>query len=162
MKKLKILIIDTNPIINIGFKSIFKNSVIFEVVAFTYKKNEINEIINQQEINLVISEINFKDGNVKDVLKFQNNLNKEFANKQKSPLTEEDFKTFEAVDFFPIDTNYRVVAKLKFFKDSKTFKMKTTTDRLPEYKIYASATFEINGKEYMLHIYQNQKIRLIP
>ena len=47
MKKLKILIIDTNPIINIGFKSIFKNSVIFEVVAFTYKKNEINEIINQ-------------------------------------------------------------------------------------------------------------------
>jgi len=97
---------------------------------------------------------------VKDALKFQNNLNKEFANKQKSPLTEEDFKTFEAVDFFPIDTNYRVVAKLKFFKDSKTFKMKTTTDRLPEYKIYASATFEINGKEYMLHIYQNQKLLL--
>ena len=43
MKKLKILIIDTNPIINIGFKSIFKNSVIFEVVAFTYKKNEMYE-----------------------------------------------------------------------------------------------------------------------
>ncbi|MBT3282065.1 MAG: response regulator transcription factor [Cryomorphaceae bacterium] len=76
MKKLKILIIDTNPIINIGFKSIFKNSVIFEVVAFTYKKNEINEIINQQEINLVISEINFKDGDVKDILKLfkKNNI----------------------------------------------------------------------------------------
>ena len=69
MKKLKILIIDSNPIINIGFKSIFKNSVIFEVAAFSNNKNEINEIINQQEIDLVISEINFKDGNVKDILK---------------------------------------------------------------------------------------------
>jgi DNA-binding NarL/FixJ family response regulator len=69
LKKLKILIIDSNPIINIGFKSIFKNSVIFEVAAFSSKKNEINEIMNQQEIDLVISEINFKDGNVKDVLK---------------------------------------------------------------------------------------------
>ena len=69
MKKLKILIIDSNPIINIGFKSIFKNSVIFEIVAFSNNKNEINEIMNQQEIDLVISEINFKDGNVKDILK---------------------------------------------------------------------------------------------
>ena len=69
MKKLKILIIDSNPIINIGFKSIFKNSVIFEVAAFSNNKNEINEIMNQQKIDLVISEINFKDGNVKDILK---------------------------------------------------------------------------------------------
>ena len=69
MKKLKILIIDTNPIINIGFKSIFKNSIIFEVAAFSSNKNEINEIISQKEIDLVISEISFKDGNVKDVLK---------------------------------------------------------------------------------------------
>jgi DNA-binding NarL/FixJ family response regulator len=69
LKKLKILIIDTNPIINIGFKSIFKNSIIFEVAAFSSNKNEINEIISQKEIDLVISEISFKDGNVKDVLK---------------------------------------------------------------------------------------------
>jgi len=69
LKKLKILIIDSNPIINIGFKSIFKNSVMFEVSAFSNNKNEINDIMNQQEIDLVISEINFKDGNVKDVLK---------------------------------------------------------------------------------------------
>jgi DNA-binding NtrC family response regulator len=41
----------------------------FEVAAFSNNKNEINEIMNQQEIDLVISEINFKDGNVKDVLK---------------------------------------------------------------------------------------------
>jgi len=96
----------------------------------------------------------------KEALKFQEKLNKEFANKEKSPLTEEDFKTFKALNFFPIDTNYRVKATLKFFENSKTFKMKTTTDRLPEYKIYASATFKINGVEHVLHIYQNQKLLL--
>ncbi|MCK5678469.1 MAG: hypothetical protein KAH72_08350, partial [Flavobacteriaceae bacterium] len=42
--------------------------------------------------------------NVKDSRKFQQKLNKEFANKEESPLTEEDFKTFKSLDFFPIDT----------------------------------------------------------
>ena len=76
MKKLKILIIDSSPIINIGFKSIFKNSVIFEVAAFTDNKNEIYDIVNQLNIDLVISEIDFKNGNIKDVLKIfkKNNI----------------------------------------------------------------------------------------
>ena len=76
MKKLKILIIDSNPIINIGFKSIFKNSVIFEVAAFTDNKNEIYDIVNQLNIDLVVSEIDFKNGSIKDVLKIfkKNNI----------------------------------------------------------------------------------------
>ncbi|MBT4813192.1 MAG: response regulator transcription factor [Cryomorphaceae bacterium] len=76
MKKLKILIIDSSPIINIGFKSIFKNSIIFEVAAFTDNKNEIYDIVNQLNIDLVISEIDFKNGSIKDVLKIfkKNNI----------------------------------------------------------------------------------------
>ena len=76
MKKLKILIIDSSPIINIGFKSIFKNSVIFEVAAFTDNKNEIYDIVNQLNIDLVISEIDFKNGSINDVLKIfkKNNI----------------------------------------------------------------------------------------
>jgi len=76
LKKLKILIIDSSPIINIGFKSIFKNSIIFEVAAFTDNKNEIYDIVNQLNIDLVISEIDFKNGSIKDVLKIfkKNNI----------------------------------------------------------------------------------------
>lgn len=76
MKKLKILVIDSSPIINIGFKSIFKNSVIFEVAAFTDNKNEIYDIVNQLNIDLVVSEIDFKNGSIKDVLKIfkKNNI----------------------------------------------------------------------------------------
>ncbi|MDH3322598.1 MAG: DUF1684 domain-containing protein, partial [Flavobacteriaceae bacterium] len=97
---------------------------------------------------------------IKAAQKFQDNLNKEFANKEKSPLTEEGLKNFKALDFFAIDTSYIVTAKLRFFKNSKPFKMQTTTDRLPVYKIYATATFKIKGVEHVLEIYQNQKLLL--
>ncbi len=96
----------------------------------------------------------------KDALKFQSKLNKEFASSEKSPLTEEDLKSFKSLDFFPVDSNFRVTAQLKFHKDSKSFKMKTTTDRLPVYKLYATATINIKGVAYDLEIYQNQKLLL--
>ena len=107
-------------------------------------------------LNISLAAQNTKQ--IKDAQKFQSKLNKEFASKEKSPLTEEDLKTFKALDFFEIDTNYIVTAKLKFYENSKPFKMQTTTDRLPIYKIYATATFKIKGVEHTLHIYQNQKL----
>ncbi len=98
----------------------------------------------------------------KEATKFQQKLNKEFSSKEKSPLTEEDLAVFKALDFFPIDTNFMVTASLTFHKDSKPFKMKTTTDRLPIYKLYATARFQLNGKNYSLDIYQNEKLLLTP
>lgn len=99
---------------------------------------------------------------IKEAKKFQQELNKEYSNKEESPLTEEDFATFEGLDFFPIDTNYMVKAALTFHEDGKTFQMQTTTDRLPVYKLYATATFELKGKAYSLEIYQNEKLLLTP
>ena len=95
-----------------------------------------------------------------DALKFQKKLNQEFASPDESPLTENDRKTFKGLDFFPVDTNYRVKAQLQFFENSKPFKMKTTTDRLPVYKLYAIATFTLKGNRYQLEIYQNEKLML--
>jgi len=69
LKKLKILIIDSSPIIFIGLKSIFKNSVIFEVLACIDNKKEIEQTIIKDKIDFVISEIDFVDGNVTDILK---------------------------------------------------------------------------------------------
>lgn len=99
---------------------------------------------------------------INEIEDFQKKLNKEFSSKADSPLTDEDLKTFEALDFFPIDTAFTVTAKLSIQKDSKPFKMATTTDRLPIYKLYAIASFVIKGKEYQLEIYQNQKMVLSP
>jgi uncharacterized protein (DUF1684 family) len=95
-----------------------------------------------------------------EAIKFQNKLNEEFSNKDESPLTEEDLASFTKLDFFPIDSDYRVTAKLIFHKDSKPFKMATTTDRLPVYSLYATASFTLKGKAYQLEIYQNEKLTL--
>ena len=99
---------------------------------------------------------------IKEAKKFQQKLNKEFSTKEGSPLTEEDLANFKSLDFFPIDSNFMVTAKLTFHEDSKPFKMKTTTDRLPIYKLYATANFELQGKNYSLEIYQNENLVLTP
>lgn len=89
---------------------------------------------------------------------FQHELNMEFKDKHESPLTEEDRKDFESLDFFPIDSTYKVKAEFKLHKNPKTFAMPTTTDRLPIYKTYGVAVFNLNGKKLSLHIYQNQDL----
>jgi uncharacterized protein (DUF1684 family) len=101
-----------------------------------------------------IKRSNFK----KDIERFQRKLNKEFEDPQESPLTKEELETFKSLDFFPADTNFRVIAKVERTKDPKPFKMKTTTDRLPLFTVYAYVTFKLKGKTFRLPVYQNQKL----
>ena len=69
MKKLKILVADPNPIVYIGLKSIFKNSLIFEVSCYSETNENLNDLLEELNIDLIISEINFKRGNINDTLK---------------------------------------------------------------------------------------------
>ena len=69
MKKLKILVLDCNPIIYIGLKSIFKNSMIFEVCAYLDNKDLLIETISEDKIDLIISEINLNGSSALDILK---------------------------------------------------------------------------------------------
>ena len=89
---------------------------------------------------------------------YQYEMNVEFANQEESPLTEEGLKNFTELDFFAIDSTYKVVAKFELEKNSQLFEMPTTTDRKPIYKTYGTATFNLEGKALKLHIYQNQDL----
>lgn len=89
------------------------------------------------------------------VKKFQDELNAEFASKDKSPLTEEDLSTFKTLDFFAADPDFFVIANFKRTKKEKPFKMKTSTDRLPVYVKYGEIEFELKGKSFKLNVYQN-------
>lgn len=89
---------------------------------------------------------------------FQDNLNKEFATRAESPLTEEDFKVFKALEFYPIDEKFIVEAKFVRTPREKVFKMKTSTSRLPEYKKYGELLFQIDGKDFKLNLYQNLEL----
>lgn len=89
---------------------------------------------------------------------FQAELNAEFANPEKSPLTEEDRITFKALEFFPIDEKYCVTARFVRTKKEKSFEMQTTTDRKPLYVKYGELYFKLNGKEYKLNVYKNLEL----
>lgn len=69
MKKLKILVLDCNPIIHIGLKSIFKNSMIFEVCAYLDNKDLLIETISEEKIDLIISEIDLNGSSAQDILR---------------------------------------------------------------------------------------------
>ena len=86
---------------------------------------------------------------------FQDELNKSYADKEKSPLTEEDFKTFTHLDFYPISDEFIIKAKFIRARKEKPFEMKTTTARLPVYKKYGELHFTFEGNEYKLSVYQN-------
>nr|WP_294777997.1 DUF1684 domain-containing protein [uncultured Flavobacterium sp.] len=86
---------------------------------------------------------------------FQDTLNKEYSNREESPLTEEDFKVFKGLDFFPINEKFIVEAQFTRTPNEKVFKMKTSTTRLPEYVKYGELSFSIDGKAFKLNLYQN-------
>ncbi|GGZ23758.1 hypothetical protein GCM10007049_15960 [Echinicola pacifica] len=90
---------------------------------------------------------------------FQEELNTEFANPEESPLKEEDLAEFKALDFFPIDSSYRVEAEFVRSKDAAPFKMETTTARRPIYEKYGEVYFTLAGNKYRLNIYQSHDLR---
>ena len=95
---------------------------------------------------------------IQEIKKYRYEENIKFADKETTILTKKDFKKFSALNFFPIDTNYRIEAKFELHKDQKLFEMQTTTDRKPLYKTYGIATFELNGKKFTLQVYQDQEL----
>ncbi|WP_330443072.1 DUF1684 domain-containing protein [Flavobacterium sp. C4GT6] len=86
---------------------------------------------------------------------FQEKMNKEYANPDESPLTKEDIKTFKSLEFYPIDTDFCVEAKLVKTPNEKPFYMQTTTSRKPRYRKYGELHFTLKGKEVKLDVFQS-------
>jgi len=93
----------------------------------------------------------------KTIKAHQAHLNEEYATKETSPLDSVDLVNFEALEFFAINSDFRVVASFKK-QIKEVFKMKTTGERTPEYRQYGFLTFALQGKQYRLNVYQNIKL----
>jgi uncharacterized protein (DUF1684 family) len=97
-----------------------------------------------------------------EIKKFQDELNQQYKSADKSPLYPKDRKRFKKHDFFNIDLKYRVVAKLDRNVSQEILQMKTSTERLAKYKKYAVATFQIEGQDYFLTLYQSMDLSRSP
>ena len=83
-------------------------------------------------------------------------LNEQYGDAEKSPLTEEDHKKFKSLNFFPESDAFKVLASFELTPDEKPFEMRTSTERLPVYRKYALLKFMIKGNLEELSAYQNQ------
>ena len=92
-----------------------------------------------------------------EVKAFQDEWNAFFSDSVRSPLLEEDRKVFEGLDFFPANKEYRADAAFTRTPDEEPFEMPTTKERRPVYVKFGEAQFEMQGKEILLHLFQNQK-----
>ena len=85
-------------------------------------------------------------------------MNSDFKDASKSPLKDKDRKVFKGLEFYKFDSTYVVTGRLIRTPNEKPFKMKTTTDRLPNYLKYGIVEFELEEKLHQLSIYQNLDI----
>ena len=77
MKKINILVIDPSPIIQIGFKTLFKSSSKFELIECVDSIYDFNEFIKSNNIDIIITELKLVDGDAYDILKSIRLMSKE-------------------------------------------------------------------------------------
>ena len=77
MKKINILVIDPSPIIQIGFKTLFKSSSKFELIECVDSIYDFNEFIKSNNIDIIITELKLVDGDAYDILKAIRLMSKE-------------------------------------------------------------------------------------
>ena len=91
----------------------------------------------------------------KTVVAFQQELNAEYKNPQKSPLTPELRRNFQGLPFFPV--NYGCYVEAAFVRDSTAapFNMKTSNNQEKVYRKYGELHFLLNGQALRLTVYQS-------
>ncbi len=96
------------------------------------------------------------------IIEYQEELNKEYANTDSSPLDSADLAKFFSLNFYPPSKEFLVNARFEKRKKQKKFKMKTSTDRKPQYAVYGDVYFTLKGTEFKLSIYQNIELSKKP
>lgn len=88
--------------------------------------------------------------------------NLEFADSTETILEEADYLEFSSLDWYPVDTNFMVWARLELTPDTEPFDMPTTTDRKPRYRQYGILHFQLSDSTFALPVYRNLRLKSIP
>jgi uncharacterized protein (DUF1684 family) len=72
-----------------------------------------------------------------------------------SPLTEEQKKDFQELDFYPIDPSYKVRAKMVPVEDRKMMELPMTDGTVEKYLKHSFAEFDLAGQTHRLLLLQS-------
>jgi len=89
-----------------------------------------------------------------DVKVFRAGRDKEFRDKEESPLKEEDFPIFKNLNYFPVDKKFRVKADFTRTADEKYFQIPTSSGKTKKFIKYGVLEFKLSGNDYSLNVYQ--------
>lgn len=98
------------------------------------------------------------DSTVYEIEQYRKEQESKFRDPNESPLDKKLRKKFKGLNYYPINLSYRVEARFVKTENPVLFKMKTTTERLPEYQKYGELHFELDGEARILEIYQSPEI----
>lgn len=88
---------------------------------------------------------------------FREGRDKEFRNKNESPLRERDFTEFKGLKYFPYKRELRVKAVLTKAAEETYFRMPTSNGESKRFVQFGAAAFKLNGKKYSLIVFQMEK-----
>lgn len=96
------------------------------------------------------------------VKKYQDSISEAYKNPVTSILSKKQRRTFDGLDFYPIQQDFRLSARFRKTPTAKPFNMSVSSGKSREYVQYGIAFFEIEGVGYQLPIYQNTSYQKNP
>ena len=102
------------------------------------------------------------DSALQEIEKHRKKQEEAFRDPKESPLDKKLRRSFKGLNYYPINLDYRVKANFIKTGNPVLFKMKTTTDRLPEYRKYGEVHFKLDGEERVLEVYQGLDVAKKP
>ncbi|MFZ4705972.1 MAG: DUF1684 domain-containing protein [Bacteroidales bacterium] len=95
---------------------------------------------------------------IKEIKIERSHKNNEFTDTAQSPLSYEQIANFSGLNYFRPDTKYKVIATFHKVEIPVTFKMKTSTNRQPEYRTFGTISFNLMDTTVTLQVYQNVEL----
>jgi uncharacterized protein (DUF1684 family) len=77
-----------------------------------------------------------------------------FREDPNTPLLPEDLLSFEGLEYWDPDPEYRLVGPLEIYDDREQFEIPTTTGKMRPCERYGRVTFELDGRTLTLQVYR--------
>lgn len=89
-----------------------------------------------------------------DLKVFIDGRDKEFRDRNESPLKDEDFDSFKGLNYYPVDKNFRVTATFTRTPSEKWFQMPTSSGTTKKFVKFGTLEFKVDRKPFILSVYQ--------
>jgi uncharacterized protein (DUF1684 family) len=99
-------------------------------------------------------ELEGKSDYEKKVVFHRDSMSAVFYSGSNNVFPEESISPVGRLNYFEVNEKFKVPAVFTKIEDGEIFEMKTSTDRLPKYRVYGKLAFDIEGPQE-LTLYQN-------